>query len=195
MTQEYACEVHRDQSNRAGFGRHFDDARNGKRGRPLQNICGSGDPTLELMTHETAQRMPPVHASVVVVVVQRLAMFLPELVGKQERDDKKRHDQKRAQNQMLDHSKPPDRWSSDDFIVGVLRVTACDPSRTPCAPVDPCKMRACFVVAAAQHQLADFFHAAASTPAPISSVPPVQLMPRCTRGLRIARRAADASIA
>jgi hypothetical protein len=31
-------------------------------------------------------------------------MLLPEFVGKQKRDDEKRHDQKRAQNQMLDHS-------------------------------------------------------------------------------------------
>jgi len=71
------------------------------------------------MTQKAAQRMPPVHTSVMIFVAQSLAMLLPEFVGKQEGDDKKRHDQERAQNEMLDHSKPPDRWSSDDFIVSV----------------------------------------------------------------------------
>jgi hypothetical protein len=57
-----------------------------------------------LVMHQAANRMAPVHPSVVVVIVQSLAMLLPEFVGKQKRDDEKRHDQERAKNQMLDHS-------------------------------------------------------------------------------------------
>jgi hypothetical protein len=56
------------------------------------------------MMQQAANRMPPVHPLVMIVIVQGLAMFLPELVGKQKRDDEKRHDQKRAQNKMLDHN-------------------------------------------------------------------------------------------
>lgn len=56
------------------------------------------------MMQQAANRMPPVQSPVMVVIVQGLAMLLPEFVGKQKRDDEKRHDQKRAQNQMLDHS-------------------------------------------------------------------------------------------
>ncbi len=56
------------------------------------------------MMHQAANRVPPVHPSVVIIFVQSLAMFLPKLVGKQKRDDEKRHDQKRAKNQMLDHN-------------------------------------------------------------------------------------------
>jgi hypothetical protein len=55
------------------------------------------------MMQQAADRMSPVHAPVV-VVVQRLAVFLPEFVRKQKRDDEKRHDEKCAQDQMLDHS-------------------------------------------------------------------------------------------
>lgn len=55
------------------------------------------------MVEQATYRMPPVHPPVVLFVVQRLAMLLPKLVGKQKRDDDKRHDEKRAQNQMLDH--------------------------------------------------------------------------------------------
>ena len=55
----------------------------------------------------------------------------------------------------------------------------------PETPVEP----------SARDQADAFFHVAAKMPAPISKLPPVRLTMRCTRGLRIARRAAEASIA
>jgi hypothetical protein len=47
--------------------------------------------------------MPPVEAPVVIVGIERLAMLLPKFVREKKRDDQKRHNQKCAQYQMLDH--------------------------------------------------------------------------------------------
>jgi hypothetical protein len=49
------------------------------------------------MMEQAAERMSPVHSPRIVSILGHpLAMFLPELVGKQKSDNQQWHDQKRA---------------------------------------------------------------------------------------------------
>jgi hypothetical protein len=77
---------------------------------------------------EATDRMPPIHpARRVKLFLELMAVFLPKLIGKEKGDDQKRHNQKRAQNQMLDHISLRGSMLTRNFIVGVLPVAACNP--------------------------------------------------------------------
>lgn len=137
---------------------------------------------------ETTQRMPPVdparrHLARLTQVV------LPQFVGKKKCDDQQRQHEKCAQNHSLDHNESPvpTQGISSEREVHSRRMSCA--ARYPLRSVrESSRIRRLL-------QAAAFFHATASTPAHISSVPPVRLTARCTDALRIARRAPDASIA
>jgi hypothetical protein len=79
------------------------------------------------------------------------------------------------------------------FLMARVVWHAYRPSATGCPLRRACAMRV--PVPVGLSYAADFFQAAASTPAQMSSVPPLRFTTRCTELLRIARRALEASSA